>query len=161
MAGHGQLLGALLQRYPDMRGTIFDQPHVVAGAGPVLDTLGVADRCSTVGGSFFETVAAGGEAYILKFILHDWDDDRALEILRTVHSAMAPGGTILVIERVLPDDHPPTAEAALMDLHMLVVLHGKERTRSEFEELFEQAGFRLTKVIPTRADVSLIEGVRV
>jgi hypothetical protein len=158
--GHGQLLGATLQRYLDLRGVLSDQPHVIAGAAEVLASLDVEERVTTVGGSFFETVPPGGDAYILKAILHDWDDDPTIRILRTVHRAAEPGATLLVIERVLPEDGPPEVGAAIMDLHMLVQVQGKERTESEFRSLFERAGFRLTRVVSTTGDVSIIEGVR-
>jgi hypothetical protein len=138
---------------------LFDQRHVIEGAAETLGALGVQDRCTTTTGSFFESVPAGGDAYLLKFIVHDWDDDHALAILQTVRRAMAPGAILLVIDRVLPEDRPPEVSAALLDLHMLVMFEGKERTEGEFRSLYERAGFRLTRVVPTGSDVSLIEGV--
>jgi hypothetical protein len=158
--GHGQLLGALLQRYPGLRGILFDQSHVVAGAVGTLEGLGVQDRCATIAGSFFDTAPTGGDAYMLKFILHDWDDDHALAILQTMSRAMTSGTTLLVVERVLPEVGVPQVNAAVMDLHMLVSFAGKERTEREFRSLFERAGFRLTRVLKTASDVSLVEGVR-
>jgi hypothetical protein len=157
--GHGQLLGAVLQRYPGLQGILLDQSHVVAGAAATLDSLGVRDRCTTVAGSFFDTVPTGGDAYLLKFILHDWDDDQAVAILQSVSRAMAAGATLLVIDRVLPQDGALQVNAALMDLHMLVSFAGKERTESEFRSLYDRAGFRLTRVLKTASDVSIIEGV--
>ncbi len=159
--GHGQLLGAILQRYPALRGILFDQPHVLAGAAGTLAGLGVQDRCTTIGGSFFDTVPTGGNAYLLKFILHDWDDDPAVAILQTVSRAMTPDSTLLVIDRVLPSDGPPDLNAAVMDLHMLVSFAGKERTELEFHSLYDRAGFRLTRIVKTASDVSIIEGVLV
>ena len=157
--GHGQLLGAILQQYPALRGILFDQPHVLAGAAGTLEGLGVQDRCTTFGGSFFDTVPTG-DAYLLKFILHDWDDDQAVSILRTVSRAMTPDAILLAIDRVLPPEEPPDLNAAVMDLHMLVCFAGKERTEQEFRSLYDRAGFRLTRILKTESDVSLIEGVR-
>jgi hypothetical protein len=158
--GHGQLLGALLQQHPGMRGILFDQPHVLAGAPETLDALGVMHRCTLVAGSFFETAPPPADAFILKFILHDWDDEQALAILRRLSHAAAPGTALLVIDRVLPDDRPPDVADALMDLHMLVQLGGKERTAGEFDALFQEAGFQLTRIVPTASDVSIVEGTR-
>jgi hypothetical protein len=158
--GHGQLLGAVLQRYPELRGILFDQTHVVGGAAETLAALGVQDRYTIVVGSFFDTVPSGGDAYLLKFILHDWDDDQAVAILRTVSRAMTPGATLLAIDRVLPSDGAPDLNAATMDLHMLVSFAGKERTEREFRSLYDRAGLRLTRVLKTASDVSLIEGIR-
>lgn len=158
--GHGQLLGAVLQRYPGLKGILFDQPHVVAGAAETLAGLGVQDRCTTIAGSFFEAVPSGGDAYMLKFILHDWDDDQAVAILQTVSRALTPDATLLAIDRVLPADGAPDPNVAMMDLHMLVSFAGKERTEREFRSLYDRAGFRLTRVVKTASDVSLIEGVR-
>jgi hypothetical protein len=158
--GRGQLLGAILQRYPALHGILFDQPHVLSGAAELLARLGVDDRCTLIPGSFFVRVPSGADAYMLKFILHDWDDDAAASILQTVARAMQPGATLLVIDRVLPDDAAPPLYDTLMDLHMLVLFAGKERTASEFRRLYEQTGFRLTRILPTSGDLSLIEGER-
>jgi hypothetical protein len=159
--GHGQLLGAILQRYPDLRGILFDQPHVLAGAPELLAGLGVEERCTLVPGNFFESAPAGADTYLLKFILHDWADDAAAAILETVARAMQPGATLLVVDRVLPGDAVPPPGDAIIDLHMLVMLGGKERTEDEFRDLYDRAGFRLTRIIPTTSDVSLVEGKRV
>ncbi|MHB8377607.1 MAG: methyltransferase [Dehalococcoidia bacterium] len=155
--GQGALLAAVLAAHPSARGVLFDQPHVVSGATDVLRAAGVDGRCEAVGGSFFEAVPEGGDAYMLKSILHDWDDDAAAAILRTCRRAMAPGGTLIVIERVIA---PPNeaAEAKLSDLNMLVMLGAQERTREEFALLFAAAGFRLADVTATRDVVSVIEG---
>jgi hypothetical protein len=155
--GHGALLAAILARHPSARGVLLDQPHVVAGAQPLLREAGVADRCRVLGGSFFESVPEGGDAYVLKSILHDWDDEPAAAILRTCRGAMGPGGTLLAVERVIgpPNEGP---EDALADLNMLVSQRGKERTRDEYAALFAAAGFRLTRVIPTGGWWKVIEG---
>jgi hypothetical protein len=159
--GHGQLIGAILQRYSALRGILFDREQVIVGATELLAGLGVADRCTITSGSFFERVPSGADAYLLKFILHDWADDPAVAILRSVARATQPGATLLVIDRVLPDDGPPPLNDALLDLHMLVLFAGKERTESEFRRLYERAGFRLTRAVPTSSDVSVVEGLRV
>ena len=158
--GHGALLAGILAANPRARGVLFDQPHVVAGAEPVLRAAGVADRCALVGGSFFEAVPDGGDVYLLKAIVHDWDDAQAAAILRICRRAMTPGARLLLIERVLaPGDAPDPAKYA--DLNMLVMLGGQERTADEFAALYEAAGFRLTRVIPAATGVSLIEGAPV
>jgi hypothetical protein len=140
------------------RSALFDQPHVVAGAEQVLGAFGVADRCQIVGGDFFQAVPDGGDAYILKFILHDWEDEQAAAILRTCRRAMTPRGTLLVIESEIS---PPNEGAGdkFLDLTMLVHTGGRERTREEWAALFAAAGFRLVGATPTEAQVSIIEGV--
>src|SRR5947209_10194606 len=154
--GQGQLLGAILQRNPGLRGILFDQSHVVAGAADLLAGLGVEDRCTVTAGSFFERVPDGGDAYLLKFIIHDWDDESAAAILETVARAMRPGATLLVVDRGLPDDRPPAVADALIDLHMLVLLGGKERSGEEFRRLYERAGFQLSRIVPTSGDLSVV-----
>ena len=143
--GNGTLLAAILAAHPGAHGVLFDQPHVVAGAGEVLAP--VADRVRTVGGSFFESVPEGGDAYLLKWIIHDWEDPEALQILRVCRAAMGPDATLLMIER---DLGPPNAEpeAKFSDLNMLVNPGGRERTRDEYAHLFEQAGLRLDASTP-------------
>jgi hypothetical protein len=158
--GHGQLLGAILRAYPSLHGILFDQPAVVAGAGAVLGELGVLDRCTVVGGSLLEAVPPGGDAYVLKLILHDWDDESARRILATVHRAMRPGDSLLVVERVLPEDRPMSTAEAISDLNMLIMLDGKERTSRQFDQLLESGGFRPQRIVPTSANVSVVEGVR-
>jgi hypothetical protein len=154
--GSGALLAAILGAYPDARGILFDQPHVVEGAAAVLAP--VADRAITVAGSFFESVPPGGDAYILKFIIHDWEDQESVAILRTCRAAMAPDATLLVIERILA---PPNegAEGKLSDLNMLVMPGGRERTEEEFATLFEQSGLRLVRAVPTASGLAVIEAV--
>lgn len=155
--GHGALLAAILTRYPSMRGVLFDQPHVVAGAGDVLRAAGVADRCDVVGGDFFEDVPSGGDGYVLKSILHDWEDNEAIAILQACRRAVRAGGALLVIEREIgpPNDGPVSK---FSDLNMMVAAGGRERTREEWADLFVAGGFRLVAV--TAAGTwSIIEGV--
>jgi hypothetical protein len=155
--GHGALVAALLAAHPQMRGVVFDQPHVVAGAPATLEAAGVADRCEIVGGSFFDVVPAGADAYILKAILHDWDDDDAARILRSCRDAIAAGGALLVVERELG---PPNenADAKLSDLNMMVGPGGRERTREEFAALVAEGGFTLERVVPTAIGLEVFEG---
>jgi hypothetical protein len=110
-----------------------------------------------VGGSFFESVPGGADAYLLRHIIHDWDDERATAILRQVGRALGPGGRLLVVESVIPPGNGPSF-GKLLDLAMLLIPGGQERTEEEYRRLYEAAGFRLTRVVPTRADVSVIEG---
>jgi RimJ/RimL family protein N-acetyltransferase len=154
--GNGALLGAILARHPALHGVLFDQPHVVAAAAAKREAAGVADRCRIVGGSFFETVPEDGDAYILKAIVHDWEDEEAAAILRVCRSAMPADGVLLVIERTLgaPNEDP---DAKLMDLNMLVAPGGQERTVEEFGELLAGAGLRLTQTFPTSAGLSILE----
>jgi precorrin-6B methylase 2 len=156
--GQGALLGEILAKHQSVRAVLFDQPHVVAGAEEVLRAFGVADRCQVVGGDFFEAVPSGGDAHVLKFILHDWEDEQATAILRTCRRAIAPKGKLLVIESEIS---PPNEGATdkILDLTMLVHTGGRERTREEWAALFAAAGFRLVGATPTEAQVSIIEGV--
>ena len=158
--GEGALLAAILAANPALRGVLFDLPHVVAGAKDRLEQAGIADRCEVVGGSFFDAVPEGADAYLLKSIVHDWDDASAIEILRKCRAAMADTGRLLVVERVIrPGNEPDRAKFG--DLYMLVALGGRERTTEEFRSLLAEAGFRLTEVIDTGSTFYVIEGVPV
>ena len=158
--GHGALLSAVLKQAPDARGVLFDLPSVVAGAAPVLEAAGVSDRTTVTGGSFFESVPEGGDLYLMKTIIHDWDEDSALAILRNVRSAIAPGGTLGLIEMVLPEG-TPNHPGMLIDMEMLVTAGGRERTAAEYAELLARAGFRQTRVITTVGPAALVEAVPV
>jgi hypothetical protein len=149
--GNGALLSALLAANPGMRGVLFDQPHVVAGAQ-------VGDRCETVGGDFFEAVPAGGDAYVLKSITHDWEDADVLRILRSCRRAAAPGASLLVVERDLGRPNEDL-EAKVSDLNMLVLPGGRERSEHEFAELLGSAGFRYAGAVPVTGAFHLFEGV--
>jgi O-methyltransferase domain len=149
----------VLRAHSAMRGILFDAPHVVAGAPPVLETAGVADRCTVVGGDFFVQVPSGADACLLASILHDWDDERAVTILRNCQRALPAGGRLLVLDHVVPDRHI-SPETAFMDLNMQVVLPGKERTVGEFRKLFESASFRLTRSLPLGPIAGLVEGIK-
>ena len=156
--GHGALLAAVLTQAGNARGVLFDLPSVAAGADPVLAAAGVSDRCTVIGGSFFEAVPEGGDIYLLKTIIHDWDEDSALAILRNVRAAMAPDGTLALIELVLPEG-APAHPGMLIDLEMLVAAGGRERTAAQYAELLGRAGFRQTRVVPTAGPMSLVEAV--
>jgi O-methyltransferase domain/Dimerisation domain len=155
--GNGTLLALLLAEHPELEGVLFDQPHVVSGAAAVLDAAGVADRCRVVAGSFFDGLPAGGDAYLVKSIVHDWDDEESIAILRRCREVVPEDGALLVIERVLG---PPNADLAtkLSDLNMLVMPGGRERTEEEFESLLAESGFRLVGVTPTSSGFNVVEG---
>jgi hypothetical protein len=157
----GSLLSAILQAHPGGRGILFDLPYVVTGAASVLSEAGVVDRCAVVGGDFFESVPSGGDAYILKYIIHDWDDERAMSILTRCREAMGPGATLLIIEQVLPERLEAGAvawQSARLDLQMLVLTSGgRERTESDFRQLLADAGFELRRVVPTQSPFSILE----
>lgn len=153
--GHGALLASILGRYPAAHGILFDQAHVVSGAA---ELLGVADRCEIVAGSFFEAVPKGGDAYVLKGILHDWDDAAAIAILRVCRGAIGSSGKLLVVERLIaPPNEAP--DAKFSDLNMMVSPGGLERTREEFAAIFAAGGFQLSAVVATTTRLSVIEGV--
>lgn len=154
--GHGAVLATILRSAADARGILFDLPAVVAGAAPLLADAGVADRCTVSGGSFLESVPAGGDVYVMKNIVHDWDDTDAATILRNVRTAIAEGGKLVLLEMVLPE-RASSFIGHMLDLEMLLMLRGKERTRAQYSELLEGAGFQLTRVIPTVSPISVIE----
>ncbi len=154
---HGAFLAAALQQAPKARGVLFDQPQVVAEANRVLGQFGVADRVQCIAGDFFGELPREGDVYLLKHILHDWSDEDCGRILRRVREAMASDGRVVVAELPLPDQGEATPMGVMLDLNMLVMLGGRERTAAEYAALFEQAGLRLERVIPTTAPIALIE----
>jgi hypothetical protein len=154
----GSNLTSILERYPAMRGVLFDQPHVVERALPLLRAAGVSGRCAVEAGDFFKTAPGGVDAYLLGHILHDWDDARAGLILSNVRRVMPAGARLLVVEVVLSDG-AGQAFGKLLDLHMMVAVGGRERTEAEYRRLFAAHGFRLTRVVPTAGDRSVIEAV--
>ncbi len=154
--GQGVLLASSLRANPSVQGILFDQDQVVQNAAGVLETDGVLERCKLIGGSFFELVPPGGDAYLLSRILHDWEDDQAVEILKACRRAMQTDHTLLLVERVLDPVQPELGDA-LMDIHMMVMNGGRERAESEFEMLLARAGFDLVQVIPTQSPVAIIE----
>jgi hypothetical protein len=160
--GRGALLAAILQANPHLRGVLFEAPHVIVDARPALEAQGVADRCELVAGDFFQTLPAGGDAYLLKWILVSWDDERAVTILQNCHRAMPASGKLLVVERIIPPGNKPFY-GKLADLNLLVLYRGRHRTEAEYRTLFARAGFALARMIPTHSptEFSVIEGVPV
>jgi hypothetical protein len=156
--GQGLLLASILKKYPRMKGVLLDVPIVVEEARVLIDSYGVADRCERVGGDFFESVPEGGDAYIMKFILHDWNDEQCISILKNCHNAMQAGGKVLVVEMVLPEGNEPSI-GKFLDLQMLLYTPGCERTETEYRMLFDKAGFELNRVIPTSSPFSIVEGI--
>jgi len=157
---HGVLLSAVLRANPAARGILFDLPHVIETAGSAIAAAELSDRCELVSGDFFEAVPEGADLHLLKQIVHDWNDERATQLLQNCHRALAPTGKLLVIEMVIPADNRPSPAQA-MDLNMLVLLGGQERTEEQFERLFKAAGFRLERVIPTHSPFSVVEATRI
>jgi hypothetical protein len=157
--GHGVLLASLLKSNPHLHGVLFDQPHVVEGGRQRIIREGLSGRCRIAGGDFFESIPAGADACLMKFILHDWDDERSTRILRNVHKALPAGGKLLVVEVVLKPGNEPDF-GKLGDLNMLVMTGGRERTEADFAKLFAGAGFELVKAHPTESPFGIVEGVR-
>jgi O-methyltransferase domain/Dimerisation domain len=157
--GRGELIIAVLKAYPGMRGVLFDRPHVIQGANGLLESAGVADRCTTACGDISESVPCGGDAYLLKSIIHGASDELAVQWLRNCCHAMDGRGKLLLVEYIIPpgnDLHP----GKLMDVLMLVGTHGgRERTEAEFRSLLAEAGFHLARIVPTPSFYSVIEGV--
>ena len=153
---HGHLLATILRRHRRLRGVLYDQPQVVAGAAASGFLAGLDDRVEVAGGDFFASVPAGADAYIMKYIIHDWDDDRCARLLSLCRDAMAPGGRVLVVENVVEPGNRP-GWSKMLDINMLALLTGKERTKAEFRDLFARAGLRLRRVVPTASPISVLE----
>ena len=156
---HGVLLTAILRANPTARGILFDLPHVIATAEHTIAAEGLSSRCELVSGDFFDAVPAGADLHLLKQIVHDWDDDRVTLLLQNCHRALAPGGKLLLVETVIPPDNAPSMAQAV-DLNMLVLLGGRERTEIEYHDLLQPAGFRLERIVPTRSPFNVIEATR-
>lgn len=157
--GQGALLAAWLDALPGARGVLVDRAEVVAEATPLFARYGVADRATIVAGDFFTELPAGGDVYVLSSVIHDWDDADAVRILANVVRAMPVDARVLLLENVLPDDgsaHP----ARFVDLEMLMVARGRERTASEYRALLDRAGLRCVQVLPTATSISVVEAVR-
>ncbi len=156
--GNGSTLSGILKRHSALHGTLFDLPGVIGRARQNAEQAGLSDRLHLVAGDFFESVPSGADAYFLRHIIHDWDDEKALWILENVRRAMGEEGRVLVVESVIPPGNDPCF-GKLLDLTMLVIPGGQERTEDEYRTLFGKAGFRLARIVPTQAEVSVIEGV--
>ncbi|HVU87684.1 MAG TPA: methyltransferase [Pirellulales bacterium] len=157
--GRGTLIAAILRANPKLRGAVYDLPSVMDQTRGYLAEQGVADRCEAVGGDFFASIPEGADAYILSTVIHDWHDAESLKILRNIHRAMKPAGKLLLVERVLKGRNEPDF-GKLMDLNMLVMAGGLERTAEEFQALLADAGFEMTRIIPTKSPSQVIEAVR-
>ncbi len=156
--GYGSLLAVLLEGHPPLQGILFDQPHVVAGAAGHLEESGVADRCRVVGGDFLAEVPAGADLYLLKSVLHNWDDRRCRTILENCRRGMADRGRVLVVERVWTPEKSRDRNAVLLDLNMMAVTGGRERSAGEFDELFAAAGFSPVRRVELPSGFSVLEG---
>jgi hypothetical protein len=157
---HGHLLVAILRSYVKVRGVLFDQPPVIeeAARSGFITAADLANRCEAVGGDFFESVPAGADAYVMKYIVHDWDDEKGVRILRNCRKAMADDGRVLVIDHVVSAGNRFDL-GKLIDINMMVMMGSKERTKDEFRQLFARAGLRLKRVIRTASSLSILEGV--
>ncbi len=156
--GEGRLLTGILAAYSKLRGVLFDLPHVIDDAREQVAETSVNDRVEFVSGDFFASVPAGADAYILKSIIHDWDDERALTILKNVRRALKPRSRVLLVEAIIAEGNEQDF-GKLIDLEMLVSPGGKERTAAEFRELFTRAGLKLNRIVPTKSPFSVIEAV--
>ena len=154
----GNMLAHILTRYPQPRGVLYDRAHVVTEAPALLRQHGVLDRVTIVPGNFFESVPTGGDAYILSHIIHDWSEEQCLTILGNCRKAMTPEGKLLIVEFVLPEGNTPHF-GKLADMVMLACPGGEERTAAEYDVLLDAAGLRMTRVVPTTSDVSIVEAV--
>ncbi len=157
--GHGALLRHILMANQELNGILFDAAPVIEEARKHLHGNGLAGRCAVAAGDFFSCVPRGGDVYILKNVIHDWDDDRSVAILRNCQRAMARSGRVLLVETVMSPDGNRSFDS-LMDLNMLVISGGRERSEAEYRALLDTAGLRLTKIVPTLSPLSVIEGVR-
>jgi predicted O-methyltransferase YrrM len=158
--GNGALLSAVLKAAPSAKGIVFDEDYVVKETARRLEADGLSGRCSVAGGSFFESVPGGGDAYLLKMILHDWDDDNAVKILSNISRSMRPEGRVLVMDSVIPEGDAPHP-GKFMDMNMLAMTGGMERTEKEFAELFARSGLRLRRVVHTHSPLfSIVEAAK-
>jgi hypothetical protein len=157
---HGHLLATILRRSKKLRGVLYDQPQVVAGAkaSGFVDAPDVRERIEVAGGSFFESVPSGADGYLMKYIIHDWDDEKAMRILGHCRDAMTPEGRVLVVDHVIPQGNSPNW-AKLLDVNMLALLTGRERTLEQFRALFRSAGLKLRRAHATKSALRILEAV--
>ncbi len=158
--GHGRLLSTVLKTNENAKGILFDQPQVVAGANEVLENAGVAGRVEVVGGDFFAEIPVEADIYLMKHIVHDWNDDESVSILKNIAKSAKPGAKVLLVESVVESEKGIPSMSKVMDLNMLAMTSGRERTAAEYAELFEKAGFKLTNVIPTASPLQIVEAVK-
>ena len=159
--GQGSFIAAILKANTKPKGVLFDLPQGIEGAEGYLEAAGLIDRCNVIGGDFFESIPGGGDAYIFKNIIVNWDDERTVAILKNCHSAMADNGKLLIVEVSVASSRNVPSFSKLFDLHMMVMTGGRGRTEEEFQTLFSATGFKLTNIISTESQVSIIEGVRI
>src|SRR5262249_385150 len=146
--GNGEVISAILKRYPAMRGMLFDQPSVIERAKTNLNAAGLTSRCEAKAGNFFESVPPGADAYLLRHIIHDWDDGKSVTILRNCRAVMGKGGKLLIVEGIVPLGNEPSL-SKFFDLAMMVLPGGMERTEDEYRWLFAASGFSLKRIVPT------------
>ncbi len=156
--GNGSMLTTLLSHYANMQGTIFDQPAVIEQTQSSIRSAGLQERCDTIAGDFFEMLPSGGDMYFFKQILHDWDDDSCLKLLRNCRSRMSAGKKILVVEQIIQPGGPGRS-ALTLDMVMLALFTGHERTEEEFRWLFTSSGFELSRIVATSTPFFLLEGI--
>lgn len=156
--GHGTLLAAILGANPGLVGEVFDTPAVVDEARARLASAGLAERCQVSGGDFFTVVPSGADTYLLSQVLHDWSDERSIQILRNCRQALAVDGKVLILERLLPEKAAERLEVVIMDLMMLTLTGGHERTAADYERLLQEAGFELRRTVPIPSGSCLLEG---
>ncbi len=158
--GHGSLLATILKANPKLKGVLFDQRSVIARAekDQHVTAKGIAERCRLESGNFFEAVPKGGDAYIMKYILHDWNDEECVKILANCRTAMNEKGKVLVVDNVIAPGNDP-GWGKLLDIQMLII-GGRERTKKEFAAMFAAARLKLTRVVPTKCPLSIVEGIR-
>ena len=155
----GAVLLEILRACPGVTGVVFDLPQIAEQAAAKIAESDCADRCRAEGGSFFNAVPGGADCYVMRHIIHDWDDERSITILRHCHEAMRPEGKVLVVETVLPAGNEPHL-GKMFDVVMLAIPGGRERTAEQYDKLFAAAGLKMTRIVPTAAPVSVVEGVR-
>jgi len=154
--GNGSVLAELLRTNPHVRGVLYDLPHVVERARVNLAQAGLADRCECIGGDFFRNIPAGADVYLFRHIIHDWLDDEVVTILGNCRQAMQPTSRVVLAETIVPPGND-YAFVKWLDLNMLAIPEGRERTEAEYRDLFQRAGLKLTKIMPTPAEIHLIE----
>ena len=157
--GRGTLISSILDAYPQARGIVLDLPHVIEQGRQLIADRRLDDRCRMIAGNFFEEVPGGGDAYVLKWVLHDWNDEQSIALLKNCYKAMPAGGKLFVIEAPLPSRNAPSMHK-LMDINMLVMTGGHERTEDEYRALLEAAGFELARVTVTPLELAVIEATR-
>jgi hypothetical protein len=155
--GNGSLLSAVLARYPNMKGILFDLGHVVGRAKENLKAAGLAERCRTIEGSFFESIPAGADAYLFRHIIHDWTDEQCIQILGHCRKVIPSNGKLLIVDCVVPAGNAPSASKD-MDITMLTFPGGQERTIEQFGSLLKTSGFELKSITPTTATINVVEG---